>query len=200
MTQQYIGLDLETSSLSPETGCILEIAALPLDEKLFRRKVDPFNVLVRPPASAHIDPAAIRVNGHIWALDAGSDLYREALAPGEALEAFTAYLIQHYGPRPAWIVPAGWNVGFDVGFMKRLYTHDPSPENLKARGWPFHYHTFDLMTICRYLDVAAGRTRKSYALDKVARELFSDELTKGMHTATKDCEMMLRVFRTLEKR
>jgi DNA polymerase III alpha subunit (gram-positive type) len=206
MPSSMLALDTETTGLDPEKNSLLEISAIPLDDRLYRKQVEPFHVLIRPRPGCAIDRKAIDINGHEWAFDPKSTRFQEALDYPAALTAFQQYIEQHFGKSASWIVPVGWCPSFDIFHLKGLYSYRDektsaiSPDALKARGWPFHYHTFDLMTICRYLDVAAGRTRKSYALDKVARELFSGELVKGMHTSAKDVEMMLRVFRTLEKR
>jgi DNA polymerase III alpha subunit (gram-positive type) len=196
---KYLAIDVETTGLSPDIHCIVELAAMPLDAKLQKMLIEPLHLFIRPPSDAVVDPYALKINGHTWSLDTASEKYQQALEYDVALTALASYIEKHWGRwvNSPWIVPVGWNVSFDISFVQKLYSHTPLTT---SSFWPFHYHTLDLLTICRYLDVCAGRERRSYKLDALVKEFFPEEAAKGeMHTALADCEMMLKVLEKFER-
>jgi DNA polymerase III epsilon subunit-like protein len=204
---QYLAVDTETTGLDADKHSLLELAAIPLDDKLQKKAVEPFHVLIRPLPGRTIDRKAIDVNRHVWVYDEQSPEYKAALSYTASCGLFRGYVAQHFGANASWIILVGWNPSFDMGFLKRLYTyHDgytdvPTDDVLKKAGWPFHYHTVDLIGVCRFLDIRAGRSRQSYRLEALARHYFPEETTKlaTLHTATTDCEMQLRVLDAVEK-
>lgn len=222
MTQRYLLVDTETTGLDPNRHACLEIGAAVLDDKFELVPEAVFHSYIRPGPSAIIDGTAIQINGHGWAVDATSATYLAAPQPHEAWKHFFDWLAQHFAEDgiPKQVIPVGWNVGFDVGFLRRLWCEylmtlslklnvqkwtQLRDHPLKGHGWPMHYHIIDLIGVCRYLDVRAGRSRKGYKLSAIADEVLTpatrDELHLkfgAAHTALADAYMALHVVRALE--
>jgi DNA polymerase III epsilon subunit-like protein len=205
---QHLAVDLETTGLDPARNSICEIGAIKLGPDLKREPDAPrFHATVRPFEKAVIAPQAIAVNKHTWVNDKDSDAYKKAQTYPAALSSFRQYLETVFGPDPSFVVLVGWNISFDERFLKRLWlrgehgknTPVPTDEGLKQVHWPFHWHKIDLLSVCRYLDARAGRTRKSYRLEALTEHYYSHGLAKfAMHTAMGDCEMQLRVLEAVE--
>lgn len=136
---KYLALDLETSGLDPATSDILELAAVPLDERL-----EPvgkgFEMLVRP--AREVSTKACEINGHWWAIEQKGEEWENAHQPVHAWEWFHGWLTKQFH-KPEWIVLVGWNVGFDQRHLRELY------DRVAECGtkWPFHYHIVDLIGV-----------------------------------------------------
>jgi DNA polymerase III epsilon subunit-like protein len=224
MAEHYLLIDTETTGLDPNRHACLEVGATILDEKL-----DPstapetvFHHYIRPSPTAIVDRQALEINGHTWAADSAAEGYQRAVEPHVAWKNLYDWLARQCaaGGEPRNVIAVGWNVGFDVGFLKRLwceYLIDLAPRlgvpnwqalrdrPLKGHGWPMHYHILDLIGVCRYLDIRAGRTRKGYKLGLIAKDVLSDETRAGIstklgaeHTALADAFTALHVVRALE--
>lgn len=203
---QYLAIDTETTGLDPTNGAeIIEIAAIPLNEMLEpHRDVTPYNVRIKPTPNSVINAKAIEINKHYWVYDHNSDEYNNAWDLKHVWYHFYKWIEQHYSEIQK-IILVGWNVGFDEMFLKYLYTHYRSANVQKYNHmhlglpWPFHYHKIDLIGICRFLDICAKCTRKSYALEKIAQDVCEkDELDMfHAHNALSDVEMSLKVFKKM---
>ncbi len=198
LTNQYLALDTETTGLDPQHADIIELAAVPLDEHLNpREKIHPYQSLIRPRPDAPIVKKAIEVSGHTWVYDKNCEKYQEALPQEEAWQDFFGWIEQCY-ERPAWIILVGWNVSFDEAFLRQLHARTADNHALYKFPWPFHYHKIDLIAICRYLDLRAGRVRRTYKLEKMAENFFGKDDNVKMHTALDDTQMSIKVLRRME--
>lgn len=222
----YLLLDTETAGLDPECNPLLEIGARVLTPELEKdESVEPFLCFVKPilAGTSHedqpveeIDPMAIKINGHTWVYDKESPEYKRAHDPVEAWVLFSAWLRENYKLKNyKRIVMAGWNVNFDVKFLKRLFrgwyfnetggnwSDDMSYIKLndyeKRCRWPFHHHSLDLMAASRYLDIRAKIKRKGYRLEYLSKEMFGGAAELAMHTSLGDSDMSLRVVRSIEQ-
>lgn len=220
MAQQgYIAVDSETTGLDPLRTAIIELGATVLDKQL--RPLDGestvFHCLIQPPATAKIEPQAIKINGHEWVFNQGSETFKNALAPAAAWEAFVKYLRSQFGPdlKPAPII-VGWNPGFDEGFLRQLYRaylrrlsvefgvpfEELQARPLEGHKWPLHHHKIDGIGIARYLDIRNGTARGSYQLAKMRQELCPigglAEKYGASHTALADIFAMLDVLNVME--
>jgi len=184
---EYLLIDTETSGLLPATSDVIEIGACALAGDLTLAGPE-FHRLIRP--TLPVAREAINVNGHTWALDPDSPGWTEALEPRAAWLAFEDWIREHYGTR-GWIVMVGWNVGFDHAQLKMLCDR-------AAGWWPFHFQTLDLLTVCRYLDIRADRSRRSYRLDALAKELGGVPKDGKLHTAMTDAKTCLAVLERFE--
>ena len=198
----YLCFDTETTGLASYTHGLLEVGALALDGKLRKREgVPSFHTYVRPLPSHRIDARAIAINKCTWVRDPRSTTYQRALTYEQARKAFQDYVRETFGitadtPVTEKIIAVGWNVDFDLAFLKALYEQTNTP----LKEWPFHYHKLDLLSICRYLDLRAGRPlRKSYSLEAMSKELYGGVLGKfAAHTALGDAHMCLKILESLE--
>jgi len=201
---QYIVLDTETTGLDPEHADIIELAAIPLDAELNPREgVKPFHTFIQPQPHHPIAKQAIEVNGHTWVYDHESETYKNALPYDRAWTHFYDWMATLY-EKMQWIITVGWNVSFDEAFLRYLHAHPDVPGRAGSQAyvkkqWPFHYHKIDLIGVCRYLDLRAGRTRKSYKLEKMAEHYFGSISDFHMHTALGDADMSLKVLRKMEQ-
>lgn len=202
-TPQYLAIDVETTGLDSETSDIIELAAIPLDETLYpREEITPYHTLIKPRKDNPIDNNAIRINGHRWVYDQGDFLYKQAQHPSIAWRNFYDWMTQYY-ENMQYIILVGWNISFDEAFLKKLYKRG-APSMTKAFGgnyemqkpWPFNYHKMDLITICRFIDICTQKTRKSYSLEKIAKDVCDDaELaTFKAHKALDDISISLKVL------
>lgn len=201
---QYIVIDTETTGLDPEHADIIELAAIPLDAQLEPREgVKPYHTFIQPRPHHSISEEAIKVNGHTWALDHESETFKNALPYDVAWDHFMEWMKQHF-QRLQWIITVGWNVSFDENFLRYLHAHPDVPRHARSQAyvkkqWPFHYHKIDLIGVCRYLDLRAGRTRQSYKLERMAEHFFGIISDFHMHTALGDADMSIKVLRAMEK-
>jgi len=196
MKPLYIALDTETTGLDPAANSIIELAAVALDDQLRPRdEEDTFQTLVRPLPHLKIEPQALKVNGHYWCRDTTSETYNKALPYQEAWNSFMEYMARHFGKNPKWIIMIGWNPSFDEAFLREMH------RNVSDGAWPFHYHKLDYLSICRYLDIRAGRTRRTYKLASVARQCLSEEEMAGLveHTALADTLLAIKTLEAVEK-
>jgi DNA polymerase III epsilon subunit-like protein len=212
---KYVALDTETTGLDHHRHAIIEIAAMALDHNF--KPIDEgdfYQTLVRPFSDAVIDDGALNVNNHWWAKDPTSDGFKKAKDPADAWEGLYAYLKQHYVPadkedgKPHMICLVGWNPAFDEAFLREMHSHYHSRGDVAvkanaayvSRGWPFHYHKIDFLSICRYLDARHNRVRRSYKLEHVAAYYFGEGLMKlAAHSALGDVKLTLEVLEAMEK-
>jgi DNA polymerase III epsilon subunit-like protein len=209
---EYLLIDTETTGLDPHEACVLEIGARVLDIKdsdiVLRPDVPAFHTLVRPFEDADIHSVALKVNNHYWCQKLDSPEYKEAKTVEDAWAALMEYLNKYYAS-PTWIIPVGWNVGFDEAFLKhamyeRIVRTGRVQSILEEERWPFHYHKLDLLTICRYIHIKQGRERPgkprtAYKLETMVAHCFSKLGEFAMHTALGDAEMALEVLHAVER-
>lgn len=189
---QYICLDVETTGLDASKHAIVELAAIALDANLRPRDdSDIFQTLVQPRKGAEVHPTALEVNGHHWCRNPESKTYQKAASYQQAWHAFMEYMAKHFGKEPTWIIMTGWNVSFDESFLRGLHAH-------ASGAWPFHYHKLDYLSICRYLDIQAKRTRYTYKLERVAAHYFGKERMKTAHTALADTRLAIETLEAVE--
>ncbi len=106
-------LDTETGGLSSKDHSLLTVAGVAWTPDAPPRPL--FSLMVKEePLST--TPKAMQVNR----LDL-EQIKREGLSPRQTVEAIRYALDQHYGVQRPPLCLAGHNIGFDVGFMQRLY-------------------------------------------------------------------------------
>src|SRR5687768_3005895 len=108
-------IDTETGGIDPSVHSLLSLAAVVWEDGRLGGSVE---ILVAEPVIS-VSPEAMRINR----IDLGVH-GQKALSTAEAVAAFEAFIRHEFqeaftcGER---VVLAGHNVGFDVGFLKRLY-------------------------------------------------------------------------------
>lgn len=106
---QFLFVDVETGGLDASQHSILSLGAIVWTDGHIG---ETFSCFVCEPAIA-VESEAMKVNGiNLHTLRA------TGLAPHIAVEQLHAFVLKHT-QRPC--ILAGWNVGFDVGFLRRLY-------------------------------------------------------------------------------
>lgn len=106
-------IDTETGGLSPREHSLLTIAGVAWTPTAQPRPL--FSLMVRE-ESIITTAEAMEVNRvDLRVIEA------EGLTPVEAVDAIRYALDHHFGPNREPVCLAGHNIGFDVGFLQRLY-------------------------------------------------------------------------------
>lgn len=106
-------LDTETGGLSPREHSLLTIAGVAWTPTAQPRPL--FSLMVREEPIV-VQPEAMEVNRIDLRV-----IEEEGLTPSEAVDAIRYALDHHFGPNREPVTLAGHNIGFDVGFLQRLY-------------------------------------------------------------------------------
>lgn len=170
-----IVLDTETGGLDPNVQSILSVGCVVLNDNL--SIIDEFEIYVKEDnivAEARalginkIDLEWLKVNGK---------------TPADALGELNTFLSKYYNGKER-ITMAGHNIGFDVGFMKRLYRQAGKTSNDYENR--FSHRTLDTAGIIRYL-MLAKRLDIPAANSTDAFKHFNIKIADGQrHTALAD--------------
>ena len=149
-------LDTETGGLNPDKHSILSYGAVILDDF---KIIDQIEVYVNE-GNIIAEESALRVNK----IDL-KYLVEHGYSPLPAVELLENFLLKHFNfldcTKYNLINMSGHNIGFDVGFMKRLY-------RLAGREYEkvFSHRTLDTAGIIRFLNVAGVSDLSSSSSDK----------------------------------
>lgn len=145
-------IDTETGGIDPHTHSLLSLAAVVWDDGRLPASIE---ILVAEPVIS-VHPEAMRINRIDLAVHG-----EKALPPIEAVAALETFVRSEFRDefaRGERVVLAGHNVGFDVGFLKRLYRLAGADF-----GPTFSHRTLDTAGILRFLTLAG--IRESTAAD-----------------------------------
>jgi DNA polymerase III epsilon subunit-like protein len=162
--------DLETTGLDPARHAVIEIGAVLLDENL--APVDEYSSLVSIWEGAEIMPESMAVNG----------IPLDELRHAPDLRAAVGEFHRKFGsadPLP-WL--AGWNVWFDIAFLKAHY------ERVEMR-WPFSYHFLDVQSLILFQSRLRGAS-----LSATVRSMLGEKQT---HRAIDDARQTASVLTLL---
>lgn len=186
-------IDCETSGLQAYHHDLLQIAIVPLDNKLEpRTDVLPFDILVKPRRPENLDPLALRKNKIKMA-----DLVK-AFQADYAADLFDDWFQKLRLPEGKKIVPLGYNWPFDREFIQDWM------------GWHsfnmyFHGHYRDVMQCACFMnDLAAYRIELCPYPKLELRymcanmDIVWDDLLG--HSAIYDCLQTLKVYKKLMER
>ncbi|WP_416768498.1 exonuclease domain-containing protein [Sulfurimonas sp. ST-25] len=114
MKKKLLYIDTETTGLDPQRHGLREIACILVEDG---EVVDIFKTMVNPGTyrrEVEIDQQALDISG--------KDREELKLYPSsdEAMEAFRGFLSRHK-PEDGRLQIAGYNVGFDIGFLKEWF-------------------------------------------------------------------------------
>ena len=134
-------IDTETGGLDPNKNSILSIGGVVLDEGA--KPIDEFEFYIKE-TNIFAEQRALDINkiDLKWLNENGK-------SPKEVVQSMEYFLSKHYKLKDEKITIVGQNVGFDVGFVKRLY-------RLVEKNYEdiFSYRSIDTASILRFLNLA----------------------------------------------
>lgn len=145
-------IDTETGGLDPQTHSLLSLGAVMWEDGIIG---DQFEVFLKQP-SYHVTPTSLKVNNMDLRM-----VINKGVEPSYALNQWYQFIVNAYPLEDREnIVLAGWNVMFDIGYLKMLMKQVNGveigslvaarfdDENLKAT-----YHQFDIASVVRFLNI-----------------------------------------------
>jgi DNA polymerase III epsilon subunit-like protein len=166
-------IDVETTGFDPARHACIEIGAVSLDESL--HPVQEFSSLIAPWEGAQIVEQAMNVN------KISQEQLQSAPHVDEVVKKFhDAFRLDEVAP-----LIAGWNVWFDVSFLKDLYQRT-------QRAWPFSYRLLDVQSVVSFHSMLAGLSQEK------AIEGFLNE--RQAHRALADARHTSRLLRLMAER
>ena len=120
---KLICIDIETTDSNPDTGSVIQLSAIVVDENFEIMHAREFNEFVRP-LDSYRNPKAMEVN------KISEETLNTAMSLYEVAELFDSFCD---GER----FLASWGSYFDAPFLKKQY------EKIH-RSWPYSYRIFDL--------------------------------------------------------
>lgn len=159
-------IDTETTGLDPAKHACIELGAVLLDRHL--KIVKEFSQIITPRAGAEISPQAMEIN----------KITDEELSKGKTHQAATKdfnriFFSENIGPIPKL---AGWNVGFDVSFLKSLYYWT-------CLTWPFGFHYLDIQSIYSFCSKYQTVSLRAAIADQLGEVQGHRALEDAKHTA-----------------
>ena len=157
-------VDVETTGFIPGKNACVEIGAVRLDQDLIIKTE--FTSLVSPWSGAEIVPEAMRVN------QISLEDLNAAPRIEDVIKAFDAQL----GDDAKLLTICGWNVWFDVSFLRDAYAR-------AGIKWPFGYRLIDVQSIFSFLN-----NFECLSQEKAISKLFDESqshraLADAKHTA-----------------
>jgi len=150
---RFLVVDTETGGLDPAAHSLLTLAAVVWADGAVG---DSLALAIREP-NIVAEPRSLEINR----VDV-EKLKADGLAPAEAVKRLDGFIAAHFGSGEKPVL-AGHNIGFDVGFLKRLY-------RLAQRDYEtaFSHRTVDTAGILRFLslvgrlDLASGSSTEAF--------------------------------------
>jgi DNA polymerase III epsilon subunit-like protein len=163
-------IDVETTGFESTKNACVEVGAVLLDTQL--EVAGEFCSLVQPWDGAEIVQDAMRVNG----------ITQQMLAKAPSLQETVQKFHERFAAEPISPVIAGWNVWFDVGFLKDMYSRS-------RLAWTFGHRLFDVQSVFAFCSGLAG-----YSQEKAIGQVLGE---KQVHRALADASHTARIFRRL---
>jgi len=179
-------IDTETGGVDPDRHSILSLAAVVWEGGEIRGEIE---ILVAEPDFA-VTTRALEMN-RIDLVAHG----RRAIAPREALALLQEFVFKHFGQELSageQLVLAGHNVGFDIGFLKRLY-------RLAGAEFPsiFSHRVLDTASALRFLSLAgllpAAAISSSGAFDYLGITIQAEKRHSALGDARGTAELLTRL-------
>lgn len=171
MTQKIFIIDTETGGFKPERNSILSLGGVVWDDGRVLGEID----FLIAEAELDVVPEAMAVNR--LSLD---EVRRHGLSPVTAVATLEAFLDQHFDSGRK-ISLAGHNIGFDVGFLKRLYAL--AGADFQAR---YSHRLLDTASVMRFLSLTGRLPFDDPSLDAGLRHFGIDVPLLERHTALAD--------------
>lgn len=157
-------IDVETTGFDPTRNACIDLGAVLLDESL--HIVNEFSSLIAPWKGAEVKEEAMRVN----------QIAQEELQSAPHLEEVVNRFHETFRLDVTPPLIAGWNVWFDVTFLRNLY--------LRAqKSWPFPYRLLDVQSVMSFHMFLSGISQEQ-AIEKFLNERQKHRaLADASHTA-----------------
>lgn len=166
-------LDVETTGFDPMRHACIEVGAVLLDLNL--QPISEFSSLIAPWPGAVIEGASMEVN------KISVSLLRTAPAIADAIEKFT----DTFGLHQRAPLIGGWNVSFDVMFLRTLYER-------AERKWPFSHRVLDVQSVVSFHSSLASVSQQEFI-----KRTFGEQQT---HRALDDARHTGRILRLMAER
>lgn len=182
MIQLLLILDTETGGLDPYKDSLLSVGGIVWDAGRVVAEIDilvaedTINVEADAMKINRIDLEHIRLNG---------------LQPREAVLELERFLDVHFGVNSK-VALAGHNVGFDAGFLKRLYRL--GGESYQKR---FSHRLLDTASVMRFLALANRLPFEDPSLDAGLRHFGIQVPNKDRHSALGDARATAQLLNKL---
>ena len=180
-------LDIETGGLDPQKNPILQLAyVIEIDGK----RIESGDLRSCGFLGAEVDPKALEVNGLEWEQTA-KQMYETELY--EILIKVLSYYVNRFDKADKFVI-GGYNVGFDVGFLREMFKRQGD----KYFGAWFAFQFIDPSSIVRFVQYAG-------AMDEFARMKLVDlakhfEVDRpNAHDALADIEMTIDVVNKMKE-
>ncbi len=168
--QKVLVIDVESTGLDPIKNSCIEIGAVLLDEEL--NVLDEYSTLIAPLPGTEINPDSMAVNKiSMEELKTAPD-YKTVIE--EFHKRFSSFF-----PVPTI---SGWNVWFDVAFLRGLYEK-------AGKNWPFGHRFLDLQSVVQFFSGFQG-----VSLEKLVSSLLKEKQT---HRAIDDTRHTAQVLKHL---
>jgi DNA polymerase-3 subunit epsilon len=181
-TDTFIVMDTETGGFDARANSILSLGAVIVRN----RQVLPSNfyILINEGETYNANEGAIKVNGITEAMTR-----EHGVAPATAVRSLKSWMAKsglNWG-----VVAIGANIGFDVPFVKRLFTLGGQPYDKL-----FSHRTMDVQSIAAFLEQAGHFDLKgqSASLDNLCKLLNVPIARDMVHNALSDATATAQVY------
>jgi DNA polymerase III epsilon subunit-like protein len=170
---EVLVIDVETTGFDPCRHACIELGAVLLDLNL--RPVQEFSSLVAPWAGFIAEPASMAIN----------KISVEELHVAPPIPDVVEHFNKTFNLQTRKPLLAGWNVWFDVEFLRSLYAR-------AGRTWPFSHRLLDVQSIVTFHAAFA-----SVSQEEVVRKTFAE---RQRHRAVNDAFHTSRILHNMAER
>jgi DNA polymerase III epsilon subunit-like protein len=170
--KKVLVIDVETTGLDPAKHACIEIGAILLDEAL--NPVDEFSSLIAPMAGTEVNEESMAVNR----------IRMEDLRSAPDYQTVIGEFNHRFCSNQSIPTIAGWNVWFDMAFMRILFER-------VGMKWPFGHRFLDLQSVAQFFSGFRG-----VSLEETVQSLLGEKQT---HRAIDDTRHTVKVFQHLAK-
>ena len=175
-TRPILFIDSETGGLDPTSASILSLGAVVWNGS--SGSATEFEVFIQEPI-INIEATAYDIHGisRSW-------LEKNGVVPGEAVSRFEEFVLANFPECPkVRVTLAGHNIGFDVAFLKRLYSLASKEDSFEEL---FQHRVVDTSSILSFL-IDSGRLPLASPSSDLAFEYFGIRFGVGeRHSALGD--------------
>ena len=171
---EVLVFDVEATGLDPVKNACIEIGAVLLDKDL--NMVNEFSTLVAPWPGAEIVKESMAVH----------KISLEELNRGPDFRTAVGEFHERYGTKKPLPILAGWNVWFDVFFVRALY-------DKAGIKWPFSHHFLDIQSVELFMGAL-----KVVSLENTVKSMVVGDLQT--HRAIDDARQTAKVLQVLAQR